>query len=71
VNGQAMAHATVLLVCSAGRTPKATATAGRPGETRLGLEIAGVGYGVSVVLVGPTEILGQVVTELRAALDGI
>jgi hypothetical protein len=40
----------MLLVCSAGRTPTATATMGRPGETRLVMEAAGGGYGCSVVL---------------------
>jgi hypothetical protein len=65
-----MAHATVLLVVSAGRTPTVAASTARPGETRLALEVLGAGYGVSVVLVGPPEILGQLVAELEAALDG-
>jgi hypothetical protein len=65
-----MAHSTVLLVVSAGRTPTVAASTARPGETRLALEVLGAGYGVSVVLVGPPEILGEVVSDLRVALDG-
>jgi hypothetical protein len=63
-----LAHTSLLLVCAAGRTPTATATTARAGETRLELAVAGVGYGASVVLVGPAEILGVVVADLGAAL---
>jgi len=63
-----LAHTSLLLVCSAGRVPTATATIGRPGETRLVMEAAGPGYGVTVVLVGPAEILEAVVAELGAVL---
>lgn len=66
-----MAHTTLLLVCSAGRTPTATASIGRPGEARLVLETSGAGYGASVVLVGPAEILTAVVADLHAALRGV
>jgi hypothetical protein len=66
-----LVHSTLLLVCSAGRTPTATATSGRPGETRLVMEAAGGGYGASVVLVGPSEILAVVVADLGAALRGV
>jgi len=66
-----LAHTSLLLVCSAGRTPTATATIGRPGETRLVMEAAGAGYGASVVLVGPSEILAVVVADLGAALRGV
>jgi hypothetical protein len=66
-----LAHTTLLLVCSAGRTPTATATIGRPGEARLVMETAGAGYGASVVLVGPAEILAAVVAQLGAALHGV
>jgi hypothetical protein len=66
--GAPLVHATVLLVCSAGRTPTATASTARPGETRLELAAAGGGYGASIVLVGPPEILAVVVEDLAAAL---
>jgi hypothetical protein len=66
-----LAHSTVLLVCSAGRTPTVEATTARPGETRLALEVAGLGYGATVALVGPREILAVVVAALGAALDGV
>ena len=42
-----------------------------PGETRLALDVAGLGHGVNVALVGPAEVLGQVVAELAAALEGV
>lgn len=66
-----MAHTSVLLVVSAGRVPTITATAGRPGEVQVVMEVAGGGYGISVVMVGPREILGVVVADLGAALDGV
>lgn len=65
-----LAHTSLLLVCSAGRTPQASASIGRPGETRLAMNVEGVGHGATVVLVGPHEILAQVVADLHAALDG-
>jgi hypothetical protein len=63
-----LAHTTLLLVVSAGRTPTVSASTARPGETRLELAAAGAAYGASVVLVGPAEILGVVVADLGAAL---
>ncbi len=66
-----MAHTTLLLLCSAGRTPTATASVGRPGEARLVMETSGAGYGASVVLVGPAEILVAVVADLAAVLEGL
>jgi len=66
-----LAHTTLLLVCSAGRVPTATATIGRPGETRLVMEAAGGGYGASVVLVGPAEILAAVVADMAAAVQAL
>ena len=63
-----LAHTTVLLVCSAGRVPTVAASTARPGETRLELAAIGAGYGASVVLVGPAEILDVVVADLGAAL---
>lgn len=66
-----LAHSTVLLVCSAGRTPAVEASTARPGETRLALEVLGLGYGATVALVGPREILEVVVADLHAALDGV
>lgn len=66
-----LAHTSLLLVCSAGRTPTATATIGRPGEARLVMEAAGAGYGASVVLVGPAELLAAVVADLGTALEGL
>jgi hypothetical protein len=65
-----MAQVHLLLVCSAGRVPTVNASTARPGETRLELAAAGAGYGASVVLVGPPEILATVVTGLAAALEG-
>jgi len=65
-----LAHSTLLLVVGAGRVPTATASPGRPGEVRLMMDVAGAGYGASVVWVGPQEVLAQVVTDLGAALDG-
>jgi hypothetical protein len=50
-----LAHTSLLLICSAGRTPTASATAGRPSEARLALEAAGGGYGATVVLIGPAR----------------
>jgi hypothetical protein len=64
-----LVHTSVLLVCAAGRVPTVAATPGRPGEARLQLEAAGAGYGATVVLVGPAEILAQVVTDLGDALQ--
>ena len=44
-----MVHSTLLLVVGAGRVPTATASEGRPGEVRLMMDVAGIGYGASVV----------------------
>jgi hypothetical protein len=66
-----LAHSTLLLVVGAGRTPTASASPGRPGEVRLMMDVAGTGYGASVVWVGPAEVLGQVVADLAAALEGV
>lgn len=65
-----LAHTTLLWVVSAGRAPTATATMGRPGEVRMILDATGPGYGATVVLVGPPEILEAVVAGLGAALRG-
>jgi hypothetical protein len=65
-----LTHTTLLMVCSAGRVPTAMATSGRPGEVRMVMEAAGPGYGASVVLVGPADILAHVVADLSAALQG-
>jgi hypothetical protein len=65
-----MAQANLLLVCSAGRVPTVAASSARPGEARLELAASGSGYGVSVVLVGPAEILATVVAGMAAALQG-
>jgi hypothetical protein len=56
-----MAHTTLMMVVSAGRVPVAIATPGRLGETRLAMEALGAGYGASVVLVGPSEVLVELV----------
>jgi hypothetical protein len=66
-----LAHSTLLLVVGAGRIPTATASAGRPGETRLMMDVAGIGYGASVVLVGPAEVLAGVVADLSTALQDV
>ena len=65
-----LAHTTMLLVVGAGRVPTAAASPGRPGEVRLMMDVAGPGYGASVVWVGPQEVLAQVITDLGSALDG-
>jgi len=66
-----MAHTSMLIVVAAGRVPVCSAEPARPGETRLALDVAGLGHGVNVALVGPAEVLGQVVAELAAALEGV
>jgi hypothetical protein len=65
-----LAHATLLLVVGAGRMPLVTTAPGRPGELRLMLDVAGAGYGATVSLTGPREILAKVVEDLGAALLG-
>jgi hypothetical protein len=66
-----MAHTSVLVVVAAGRTPTCSAEPARPGETRLAMDVAGLGHGVNIALVGPAEVLGQVVADLAAALEGV
>jgi hypothetical protein len=66
-----MTHASLLVVVAAGRTPTVTAERARPGETRLALDVAGLGHGVNVALVGPAEVLGRLVADLGAALEGV
>jgi hypothetical protein len=63
-----LTHASLLIVVSAGRVPTVTAEPGRPGETRLALDVAGLGHGVNVALVGPYEVLVAVVADLHDAL---
>lgn len=66
-----LSHTTLLWVVGAGRVPVVTATIGRPGEVRLAVEAIGAGYGATVVLVGPAEILAQIVADLGGALEGV
>lgn len=66
-----LTHASLLIVVSAGRTPTVSAEPARPGETRLALDVAGLGHGANVAIVGPAEVLAQVVAELGEALDGV
>jgi hypothetical protein len=69
-NAAPMANTHVVLACSAGRTP--IASAGRvdddPGDVRLSLEALGQSYGVTVALRGPTPVLRAVVEDLSDAL---
>jgi hypothetical protein len=70
--GAPMAHATLMMTVSAIRASRSPSPPrGRPGETRLVWEALGAGYGASVVLVGPSEILAAVVDRLGAALRGV
>jgi hypothetical protein len=68
-NAAPMANTHVVLACSAGRTPIASAGPTEdPGETRLSLETLGQSYGVTVALRGPIPILRAVVEDLSDAL---
>ncbi len=64
-----MAHTTLMMVVSAGRVPVAIATPGRLGETRLAMEALGAGCGASVVLVGPSEVLVELLDVEPGLLD--
>jgi hypothetical protein len=64
-----MAHTSVIVVCSAGRTPITTAGPTEdPGETRLGLEVLGSAYATTITLRGPIPILRAIVEDLSDAL---
>jgi hypothetical protein len=64
-----MAHTSVIVVCSAGRTPIASAgPTDDPDETRLALEVLGSAYATTVALRGPIPILRAVVEDLSDAL---
>jgi hypothetical protein len=65
-----MAHTSVIVACSAGRTPIATAgpSADDPGDTRLALEVLGSAYALTISLHGPMPILRSVVEDLSDAL---
>ena len=63
-----MAHATLIMVVSAGRVPVAIATPGRARLDWRWRQALGAGYGARVVLVGPSEVLAAVVDSLDAAL---
>jgi hypothetical protein len=67
-----LAHATILLVCLAGKyRPTVQAQPQDRGEVRLGLDVAGAGYGANVALVGPPAVLAEIVADLAAALEGV
>jgi hypothetical protein len=63
-----LTHATVLVVVAAGRVPTVAAEPAPGAEVRLGLDVAGLGHGVNVALVGPYEVLVAVVADLHDAL---